>query len=48
MVINISDCYNDPKYLDRLVRANSVDPDQTGPGSLIKVTSASFGCIALW
>ena len=25
------DCCNDPKFLDRQVRTNSVDPDQTGP-----------------
>ena len=44
--------HKDPKYLDRPVCANNVDPDQTAPeGVLIKVytvfiLSASFGPIA--
>ena len=37
---------NDPKFLDRQVWANSVDPDQTAP-TLFAIPSASFGCITL-
>ena len=38
---------NGPKFLDRLVSANSADPDQTAPGgeSLFVILSASFGHI---
>ena len=44
-----SNYHNGPKFLDRQVWANSVDPDQTGSGSaLFAIPSASFGCITLW
>ena len=46
---------NDPKFLDKQVRANSVDADQTAPtgavwsgSSLFASLSASFGVITLW
>ena len=29
--------HNDPKVLDRYIQANSVDPDQTAPSSLMRV-----------
>ena len=51
---------NGPKFLDRHVWANSVDPDQTAPGAvwwgstvcwgstLFVIHSASFGLSTLW
>ena len=46
---------NDPKFLDRQVWANSVDPDQTAPreavwsgSTLFAIPCASFGFITLW
>ena len=38
------------KFSDRYVWANSADPDQTAPSSLIKVYTVchSFGLITLW
>ena len=40
---------NDPKFTDRQVWANSVDPDQTAPkgSALLTIPSASFGPITL-
>ena len=42
--------HNDPKFLDRLVWANSADPDQTvwSGSTLFFILSASFGFITLW
>ena len=40
--------YYDPKFSDRQVWANSVDPDQTAPPKLFAILSASFGLITLW
>ena len=40
-----------PKFSDRQVWANSVDPDQTAPRSgstLFAIPSARFGHITLW
>ena len=43
-----------PKFSDRQVWANSVDPDQTAPravwsgSTLFAIPSPSFGCISLW
>ena len=43
---------NAPKFSDKQVWANSVDPDQTAPEGAASdqgiIPSASFGCIALW
>ena len=46
---------NDPKFSDRQVWVNSVDPDQTAPrgtvwsgSTLFVIPSAPFGCIILW
>ena len=46
---------NVPKFSDRQVWVNSVDPDQTAPrgavwsgSTLFAIPSASFGLIALW
>ena len=45
---------NDPKFPDRQVWANSVDPDQTARGAvwsestLFAIPSASFESITLW
>ena len=46
---------NIPKFLDRQVWGNSVDPDQTAPrgavwsgSKLFAIPSASFGRINLW
>ena len=46
---NFSQIYcNDPKFSDRQVWGNSVDPDQTARGStLFAVPFALFGCIIL-
>ena len=46
------DYRNDPKFLDRQVWANSLDPDHTAPtvwsgSTLFAIPSASFGCITL-
>ena len=43
----------DPKFMDRQVWANSVDPDQTvgavwSGSALFAIPSASFGLIILW
>ena len=49
----ISKYHNDPKFSDRRVWANSVDPDQTAPkavwsgSTLFAIPSASFGAITL-
>ena len=47
--------HNDPKFSDRQVWANSVDPDQTAPrgavwsaSTLFAILSTSFGNITLW
>ena len=47
--------HNDPKFLDRLVLANRVDPDQTTPrgaiwsgSTLFAIPSLPFGHITLW
>ena len=58
--LSLFDYCNDPKFSDRQVSADSVDPDQTAP-SLLKeqfdqglhclvfvIQSASFGRINLW
>ena len=44
-----------PKFLDRQVRANSADPDQTAPrgafwsgSTLFAILSTSFRCFTLW
>ena len=46
---------NFPKFSDRQVWANSVDPDQTAPiravwsgSTLFTIPSASFGLVILW
>ena len=43
---------NDPKFSDRQVWANSVDPDQTAPHqgihTLFAIPSTSFGHISQW
>ena len=48
----IEESTNDPKFSDRQVWANSVDPDQTAPeravwsgSTLLAISSSSFGCI---
>ena len=39
---------NDPKFLDRQISANIVDPDQCSGSTLFAILSASFGHITLW
>ena len=38
---------NDPKFLDRQVRANSVDPDQTAPRGAVCSGSALFAILSI-
>ena len=35
-------CHNDPKFADRLICANSADPDQTAPRGAVWAGSSLF------
>ena len=39
---------NDPKFSDRYAWANSADPDQTAPSSLIRVYTACHSVCIVW
>ena len=40
--------YNDPKYLDRQVRINSLDQDQPGPEGAVWSVSTLFNIPSAW
>ena len=39
---------NDPKFLDRYAWANSADPDQTAPSSLIRFYTVCHSVCIVW